>query len=92
MRSFWTTQAASSRRVAAAKERAVAEREDRVARALRARKQIAAPAREKEQRKESAKNARASTTDPDARLMKMADGGFRPAYNGQFAPPTRSRG
>lgn len=24
---------------------------------------------------------RASTTDPDVRLMKMADGGFRPAWN-----------
>ena len=28
---------------------------------------------------------RASTTDPEARVMKMADGGFRPAYNVQFA-------
>lgn len=28
---------------------------------------------------------RASTTDPQARVMKMADGGFRPAYNIQFA-------
>ena len=28
---------------------------------------------------------RASTTDPDARVMKMADGGFRPAYNCQIA-------
>ena len=32
------------------------------------------------------KNApRASTTDPDARVMKMGDGGFRPAYNVQLA-------
>lgn len=29
--------------------------------------------------------ARVSTTDPDARVMKMGDGGFRPAYNVQFA-------
>jgi Transposase DDE domain len=29
------------------------------------------------------KEPRASTTDPDARVMKMADGGFRPAYNVQ---------
>jgi transposase len=29
--------------------------------------------------------ARASTTDPDARVMKMGDGGFRPAYNVQLA-------
>ena len=28
---------------------------------------------------------RASTTDPEATVMKMADGGFRPAYNCQFA-------
>jgi transposase len=27
---------------------------------------------------------RASTTDPEARVMKMADGGFRPAYNVQL--------
>jgi len=26
-----------------------------------------------------------STTDPDARVMKMGDGGFRPAFNVQFA-------
>lgn len=29
--------------------------------------------------------ARASTTDPEARVMKMGDGGFRPAYNVQLA-------
>jgi transposase len=28
---------------------------------------------------------RLSTTDPDARVMKMPDGGYRPAYNPQFA-------
>jgi len=32
-----------------------------------------------------AEEARASTTDADASVMKMADGGFRPAYNTQFA-------
>lgn len=32
-----------------------------------------------------AEEARASTTDPDARVMKMGDGGFRPAVNVQFA-------
>src|SRR5208282_5047353 len=35
------------------------------------------------------KAPRASTTDPEARVMKMADGGFRPAYNGELiAEPT----
>lgn len=28
--------------------------------------------------------SRVSATDPEARVMKMADGGFRPAYNVQF--------
>lgn len=36
------------------------------------------------------KEPRASTSDPQARVMKMADGGFRPAYNLQFAADTRS--
>jgi hypothetical protein len=39
------------------------------------------------QKKSRAKDAvaRVSTTDPDARVMKMGDGGFRPAYHVQFA-------
>ena len=35
--------------------------------------------------------ARCSTTDPDATVMKMADGGFRPAYNVQFSTATDSQ-
>jgi transposase len=37
------------------------------------------------QRKPSDSPARASTTDAEARAMKMGDGGFRPAYNIQYA-------
>lgn len=37
------------------------------------------------QRGPEEKPARASTTDADARVMKMPDGGFRPGYNMQFA-------
>lgn len=33
---------------------------------------------------------RVSTTDAEARVMKMADGGFRPAFNVQFAADTKS--
>ena len=33
---------------------------------------------------EKQREPRASTTDAEARLMKMADGGFRPAYNCQI--------
>lgn len=35
--------------------------------------------------------SRVSTTDPEARVMKMGDGGFRPAYNAQFATDTKTR-
>jgi transposase len=41
-------------------------------------------------RKEAEKEPRASTTDAEARIMKMADGGFRPAFNVQFASDTQS--
>jgi transposase len=36
-------------------------------------------------RREGKDKPRASTTDAQARVMKMGDGGFRPAYNVQFA-------
>lgn len=40
---------------------------------------------------EDLKNVRASTTDPDVRKMKMGDGGYRLAYNVQFATGLDSR-
>jgi hypothetical protein len=66
-----------------ARERAARERAERVAKALEAVQHIAEQ-REKRKKGDGAK-ARASTTDPDARNMKMGDGGFRPAYNVQMA-------
>jgi len=36
-------------------------------------------------------DARTSTTDPEARVMRMPDGGFRPAYNVQLTTDTKSR-
>ena len=82
--------AAARRRETAAKQRAGAERVTRVTAALEA---CAEVQRNKEQRGgDSLKNpARASSTDPDARTMKMADGGFRPAFNVQFATDTASQ-
>jgi transposase len=38
----------------------------------------------KELREQGKEEPRASTTDAEARVMKMADGGFRPAYNVQM--------
>jgi transposase len=80
---------ASNRRIASANERALREREARVASAL---KKLAEIEAERERRSktnkkevEKQKEPRASTTDPDARVMKTADGGFRPAYNCQLA-------
>ena len=37
------------------------------------------------------KRTRASTTDADARVMKMGDGSFRPAFNVQFATAADSQ-
>src|SRR3954470_11590537 len=37
------------------------------------------------------KQARVSTTDPKATVMKMADGGFRPAYNIEYATACRGQ-
>jgi transposase len=80
---------ASSRRMAAAQERAAREREARVAAALDKLAEIEAERarRGRTNKKQVAeqKEPRASTTDPQARVMKMADGGFRPAYNCQIA-------
>ena len=46
---------------------------------------IATVAELQQQKKPGDKPARASTTDAEARVMKMGDGGFRPAYNVQYA-------
>ena len=42
-------------------------------------------------RRQRAKEPRSSTTDPDARVMKMPGGGFRPAYNVQLAADPHGR-
>jgi transposase len=65
----------------AAEARAAA---DRVARVEAALAELPAVA-EAKQRNRSKGEPRVSTTDPEARIMKLADGGFRPAYNVQFA-------
>lgn len=78
---------ASSRRVRAARERAARERVEKVKAALQTLGEVEAQRerRMKTNRKEAEKQKepRASTTEPQARIMKMADGGFRPAYNVQ---------
>ena len=65
----------------AAQKRAAEDRLTRVEKALQALPQI----QEAKQKVEDREKARVSTTDSDARVMKMADGGFRPAFNVQLA-------
>ena len=94
---------ALSRRQAAQRERAANERERRVTAAIAVVERIAAgrkrgrdqdpPAAGGDRQTATKKKAvapRASTTDAEARVMKMADGGFRPAFNVGFASDTGS--
>ena len=78
--------AGSSRRRRAARERAIRERRRRVQRALAVVREVGAKRKASER-----ESVRASTTDPEARVMKMADGGFRPGYNVQLATDVDSR-
>ena len=81
--------AAGRSRQEAARQRAAQERLTRLEQAIAERQKLQ---QQKEQQPgNKAKEARASSTDPEARLMKMADGGYRPAYNVQFATAADSR-
>ncbi len=79
-----------SRRQEAARKRAARQREERIKEAL-ASLPAAQAAKDRQQRnlakprRERISEPRVSTTDPEAKVMKMPDGGFRPAYNAQFA-------
>ncbi len=81
----------ATRRQRAARQRVARERQQHLEEALRHCEQL------QQQREETAKTsgrkateARASTTDPEARTMKFADGGYRPGYNVQFSTDTAS--
>jgi transposase len=78
--------AATDRRQKAARERAARERVEGIQRALARLPEL--EARKKPQEKDQ---ARCSTTDAEATVMKMADGGFRPAYNFEFATDTAAQ-
>lgn len=88
---------ASNRRRRAARERAALERQERIAQALaqlaevekqKNKKPVAKKDNESEEQYKKRSEPRASSTDGEARVMKMADGGFRPAYNVQFTTTT----
>ncbi len=79
-----------SQRERAARQRAARERVERVEQALEYLPQAQAAKERQQQTLATAKKAkvtapRVSSTDPEARVMKMPDGGFRPAYNVELA-------
>lgn len=78
--------AASKNRSQAARQRAAEERARRIRAAMEQLPQITQAKQPKDRDK-----ARASTTDAESRVMKMGDGGFRPAYNVQLATATTSQ-
>ena len=82
-----------SERVNQARQRAARERQARLEKAL---EQVAALAQSQTTQKNhpqrtAEKEVRASSTDPEARVMKRGDGGFRPCYNLQLATDVDSR-
>ena len=74
--------AGDERRQQAARESAARERVRRIEQAQAELKEILEQRKTRVGKPPTA--ARVSTTDPEARRMKMGDGGFRPAYNVQF--------
>jgi transposase len=87
-----------SARHKAARERAARERQERVEAAIAAlpdleakQAKLARKVSQKDKKAGKLKEPRASTTDGQARVMKMPDGGFRPAVNVQLAVDTQSR-
>ena len=95
---------ATSKRQQAARQRAAREREERVGQALREMEKIEADRRYRTDKGNPRKTPRSDTgkpdrrkeprvsiTDPQARVMKGPDGGFRPSYNAQFSTDTASQ-
>jgi transposase len=78
--------AAADRRQKGARERAARERVEGIKRALGR-----LPELEAKKGPQEKDRARCSTTDAQATVMKTADGGFRPAYNVQFATDASSQ-
>lgn len=81
------SEAQQRNRQQAASERAAADRQRRIEAALKEMPKVA----EVKKRNRAKAEPRVSTTDAEARVMKMADGGFRPAYNLQLATDVESR-
>lgn len=75
----------------AAQERAANEKVERIEKALKEIEKIEEKRKKSHHKKEEQKIPRASSTDPEARIMKMAAEEMRPAYNAELAIDTESR-
>lgn len=96
---------ATSKRQGAARQRAARERQERLEKALKRLNEIEgepkepvakvkvgpAATKKKPKKKERQREPRASSTDAEVRVMKMSDGGFRPAYDVQYATDTQTQ-
>jgi transposase len=85
---------ATTQRQKAARARASRERLERVEKARQRLEQLEAKQAKRSKKENQAqrqREPRASTSDAEATLMKMADGGYRPAYNVQFSTDTASK-
>jgi transposase len=85
-----------SKREQAARERGARERTARIEEAIRRLPEVKAVKTRQSRvlakdRRAKVTKARVSTTDPDAHVMKMANGGFNPAYNLEAASDVESQ-
>ncbi len=80
---------AGNRRREAARARAAEDQAQRIREALAELPEI--KQRKKSNNGKKKTEARSSTTDPSARVMKMADGGFRPALNVHLVSDTKTK-
>jgi len=80
---------AGNRRREAARQRAAEDQARRIREALAELPEIRE--RKKSNNGKKKTEARSSTTDPSARVMKMADGGFRPALNVHLVSDTKTK-
>ena len=76
-----------SQRVAKAQQRALREKQERLGEALRALEQMEASRSEASEKKET----RASSTDPEARVMLGAKGAYGPSYNVQISTDAEAK-
>jgi transposase len=80
-----------SARQKAARQRGARERHERLERALVELEKVAQAKAQQHDKPTKGHPARASSTDPEARMMRMPDGGTRPAYNVELATDCSSR-